>query len=100
MEKIVCETKEEYDALKEKAMMVKLILLENKGEHPLSNPSLFSGKKKKQFLSEMSEMMTYDIDIIKQQFNDVVNHTLLAEGADISQYPIYDLSVSAEKESA
>jgi hypothetical protein len=90
MEKIACETREEYDVLKKKALMAKVVLLDRKGEHPLMNPSLFSGKKKKQFLGELSELMNCDIDTLTEQFNDVVNHNLLTGGADISQYPIYE----------
>jgi len=97
MEKIVCETKEEYDALKKKAMMAKVVLLDRKGEHPLTNPSLFSGKKKKQFLGELSELMITDTDILTEQFNDIVNQNILAGGADISQYPIYETEKSTDE---
>ena len=96
MEKIACETREEYDALKQKAMMAKVVLLDRKGEHPLMNPSLFNGKKKKQFLGELSELMLCDTNILTEQFNDVVNHNILAGGADVSQYPIYQTDKSNE----
>jgi hypothetical protein len=90
---IVCETKEEYDALKEKAMMVKVILLDKGGDHPLANPSLFSDRKKRAFIKEMTEYMERTTDEITSEFNEVVNNTILAGGADVSEYPVYETPV-------
>lgn len=90
MDTIICETQEEYDVLKRKALMAKVVLLDKNNEHPLMNPSLFSGKKKQKFVDDLKEMMNYDYDLLTEQFNDVVNSNLLAGGADISQYPIYE----------
>lgn len=90
---IVCETKEEYAALKEKAMMVKVILLDKRGDHPLTNPSLFSDRKKKEFVKEMTEYMERPTEEIVAEFNEVVNDTILAGGADVSEYPVYETPV-------
>jgi len=90
---IVCETKEEYTALKEKAMMVKVILLDKADLPPLTNPSLFSKKRKKQFVEDMTEYMEHPIEEITAKFNDVVNETILAGGADVSEYPVYETPV-------
>lgn len=90
---IVCETKEEYEALKEKAMMVKVILLDKGDHHPLTNPSAFSDRKKRAFVKEMAEYMEHPIEEITSQFNEVVNNTILAGGADVSDYPVYETPV-------
>jgi hypothetical protein len=90
VDKIVCENKAEYDALKHKAMMAKVVLLDKAGEHPLTNPSLFSDRKKRQFVKDLSEYMERPTDEITTAFGEVVNHTILACGADVSTYPIYE----------
>jgi hypothetical protein len=87
---VVCKNKEEYDALKNKAMMCKVILLDKGGNHPLTNPSIFRDRKKKDFVKGMTEYMERPVEEITTEFNEVVNSTLLASGADLSTYPIYE----------
>jgi hypothetical protein len=88
--KIQCESQEEYDALKHKVMMVKVIVLDMKGHSPLINPSNFRGRKKTDFIEEVEKHLRMDLDELTILFNEVVNDTLLSGDADVSTFPIYE----------
>ena len=98
MNKMVCATQEEYDYLKNKIMMIKIVVLNNLGLHPLTNPSAFRGRKRENFMKEIEKHMSLDIDDITNQFNDVVNDILLNGGTDVSQYPIYNTGKEQDKD--
>jgi len=86
-----CSTKEELQALKEKAMKVKVICLDEMDKHPLCNPSYFTKRDKDKLLERMGKMMhTYSNEEIEKSFSTIVNDRLLTCGADVSNYPIYD----------
>lgn len=90
MEKISCDSIEEYNNLKHKAMMIKMILLDKGGDNPMTNPAGFPELKKRRFLKEMGDYMSHSIESIEESFNEIVNHKLLSGEADISQYPVYE----------
>ena len=54
MEKIECQSEEELQALKTKAMKCKVILLDQWEKHPLTNPSTFNKRQKDRFLKELT----------------------------------------------
>jgi hypothetical protein len=86
-----CSTKEELEALKEKAMKIKIICLDEMDKHPLCNPSFFNKRDKDKLLQRMGEMMrTYSNEEIEKKVASIVNERLLTSGADVSNYPIYD----------
>ena len=41
----------------------------------------------------MTEYMERTTDEITSEFNEVVNNTILAGGADVSEYPVYETPV-------
>jgi len=88
--KIQCESQEEYDALKHKVMMVKMIVLDMKGHSSLTNPANFRGRKRTEFIEEVEKYLRMDLDEITILFNEVVNDTLLSGDADVSTFPIYE----------
>jgi hypothetical protein len=91
--KIECATEEELNKLKEKAMKVKIIVLEDMNKPPLTNVSNFNKRDKSKVLEKMEFLFTsYTDEQIDKEFNSIVCDKLLDSGIDISQYPIYDLS--------
>lgn len=91
--KIDCSTEEELAKLKEKAMKVKIIVLEDMNKHPLTNVSTFSKREKAKVLEKMEFLFaSYTDEQIDKEFNAIVCDKLLDNGADLSQYPIYDMS--------
>lgn len=81
------DTEEQLNALKEKCLKCKVILMEKKNKHPLSNLSLFSKRQKEVFLKELNEMMLSmsDEDITKE-FNSIVCDDLFTSGKDYTTY--------------
>lgn len=91
--KVNCSTEDELERLKEKAMKVKMIVLEDMNKHPLSNCSTFSKREKAKVLEKMEFLFaSYTDDEIDKEFNAIVCDKLLENGADLTQYPIYDMS--------
>lgn len=86
-----CSSQEELTSLKEKAMKVKVICLDEMDKHPLCNPSFFSKREKDKLLEKMGIIFnSYSNEEIDKTFASIVNDRLLASGADVSNYPIYD----------
>lgn len=89
---INCETEDQLNQLKEKAMKVKVIALDSMDKHPLMNPSTFSKREKATLMMKMGEMFNdWDDERINKEFADVVNERILANGLDYQHYPIYSL---------
>jgi len=81
------ETEEQLTALKEKCLKCKVILMEKKGKHPLSNLSLFSKRQKDLFLRELDEMMkTMPDEQITNEFNAIVCDDLFSNTNDYTTY--------------
>ena len=98
MEPVICETEEQLERLKTKAMKAKLISLDRMKKHPLENPTGFSKREKATLLGHMSEIFgEWSDEAIDKAFNDIVNEALLENGKDVSVYPIYDLSKKTEE---
>lgn len=90
--KVECETEEQLNCLKTKAMKCKIIALDKMDKHPLSNPSYFNKKDKAKLTELMTEWFSNTDEEVDKWFNDIVNERILANGLDYHQYPIYDLS--------
>lgn len=89
--KVVCSNEEELKNWKHKAMMAKVITLEEMGRHPIENPSGFSRKDKRKALEMMDSILkTYDEDRLTKEFNEIVCERMLEGKDDISKYPIYE----------
>jgi len=84
-------SEEERQELREKCMKCKVILLESKGKHPLSNIALFTQREKDKFIKELDEMIrTWDTQKIDTEFNSIVCNSLLDGSKDISVYPVIE----------
>jgi hypothetical protein len=89
MEKIECQSEEELQALKTKAMKCKIILLDQWEKHPLTNPSTFNKRQKDRFLKELTTMMMYMTEEeMDKEFNSIVTDNILAPGEDTSKIPV------------
>jgi len=98
MEPVICETEEQLERLKTKAMKAKLISLDRMKKHPLENPTSFSKREKAILLGYMSEIFgEWSDEAIDKAFNDIVNEALLDSNKDVNNYPIYDLSKKTEE---
>ncbi len=88
---VTCSNEEELNKLKEKAMKLKLIVLDNWDKHPLQNPSLFNKRQKDKFTAELKSLWnTMTNEQIDKEFNDICCSRLFEVGCDISTYPIYE----------
>lgn len=92
---IECETEEQLNCLKTKAMKCKIIALDKMDKNPLSNPSYFSKKDKTRLTELMTEWFSNTDEEVDKWFNDIVNERILANGLDYQHYPIYDLAKGA-----
>ena len=74
---------------KEYITKVKVIALDKMGKFPLTNPSYFSQKEKKQLISLMEEVMKQSEEDITLIFNEVCNEKIFSPEADYSTFPVY-----------
>lgn len=89
----ICETKEEFDYLKNKSLKLRIILLERKDKNLFCKLSSFDKRTKDKFIKELNELWNTMTDKeIDEEFNDIVNDKLLYQGKDISQYPVKEMS--------
>jgi hypothetical protein len=73
------------------AMRLKVIALFNLKKHPLSNPSTFLQKDKREVMEEMARLRdenTIEVNIAK--FNDICSTLLFSPGSDYTSYPMYN----------
>ena len=87
--KIEVETQEELNRLKDKAVKVKVIALSNMEKAPLTNASYLSKKEKQKLMERMTELFVKPDAEIDEEFNKIVNEEVLANGKDVSEYPVY-----------
>jgi len=86
---------EELNAMKEKIMKAKVVILDRMGKHPLENPSYFKQQVKNKLIKSIEEYLETTADEeITQEFNDICNEKLFDGDCDVSNYPIYDLEKS------
>jgi hypothetical protein len=86
---IVCETQEQLNSLKEKALKVKVIALSQMEKSPITNTSFLTKKDKRILMEKMTELFTKPDEEINEKFKTVVNEEVLDNGRDVSNYPVY-----------
>jgi len=87
-----CKDEDELNRLKEKAMKLKVILLDDWDKHPLQNPALFDKRRRERFEKELKDMWYKMTDEqIEKEFNDICCGRLFADGVDISAYPCAEM---------
>jgi len=81
---------EDLPLFREKLMKCKLIVLNNMGKHPLTNPKYFNTKDKNTLLKGINDLFdTKTFEEITILFNEVCNETLFNNDADYSTYATY-----------
>ena len=86
-----CADEDELNRLKDKAMKLKVIVLDTWDKHPLQNPSLFNKRQKERFTNELKVLWnTMTDEQIEKEFNDICCSRLFDAGCDISNYPCYE----------
>ena len=83
-----CKDEEELQKFKDKAVRLKVIVLDKMNKPPLINPKLFDRRDRKKFEAELKKawVSLTDDEIIKE-FNEIVCDRIFADGVDISTYP-------------
>jgi len=88
------KNEEELQQFKDKAMKLKVILLDRLGKHPLQNPSFFNKREKDKFLCKIREMWNeITDDEVNKEFNSIVCDNLFTNGADVSNYPCVNIDL-------
>ena len=86
--KIVCDNKEEFDRLKNKANKLRLILLDKKDKNLFCKLSSFDARDKKKIIRELNDMWNSMTDEeIDAEFNEICCDKLFASSKDVSTYP-------------
>jgi hypothetical protein len=90
-EKEVEQTEEEREKQKRKdyITMVKVVSIDSLGKYALSNPSTFTQKDKNKLIEKMKEVLTWDEDTIREEFNRICTEVLFIPGVDFSKFPVY-----------
>ena len=88
-----CKDEEELQKFKDKAVRLKVIVLDKMDKSPLINPKLFDRRDRKKFEAELKKawVSLTDDEIIKE-FNEIVCDRIFADGVDISTYPCLQTS--------
>lgn len=87
--KIEVDTKEELEALKNKALKTRIIALSKMNKDPSLNVSYLSKKDRNELLELMKNYFEKSDEEINNSFNSIVNNEILCNGKDISNYPVY-----------
>ena len=86
-----CKDEDELKYYKDKAMKLKVILLDNWEKHPLQNPKLLDKRRRERFEKELKELWnTMSDEQIDKEFGDICCSRLFGEGADVSNYPCFE----------
>jgi hypothetical protein len=86
--RIECDTEEELNRLKDKAMKCKVIALYKIGKNPLHNPTLMLKSEKNDLLKLMKEWFEKDESEIQTLFNEITCERILESRAEIENYNI------------
>jgi hypothetical protein len=86
---------DELNYFKDKALKLKVILLEKKGHHPLKQISLLTKRDRDLFKQELMILWETMADAdITEQFNAICCGRLFDEGVDVSNYSVSSIGAS------
>lgn len=79
------------EEIRAKICKCKVICLDEMDLNPITtNPKYMRPKDKNKLISLIEAKMKLDDTIINEEFNKVVLNSVLCEGSDYSNYPVYD----------